>query len=115
VAEWLEQLAAVHVGWPNPEALAPTDAPPPRSIPADRLRWIVAMIGWNETELAARMGRRAHKVVQLLAGDAELKQAEQQWLDALVAAHVASPLPMGWTRREDAPFVRCSGADGDDS
>lgn len=64
----------------------------------DRLRAILAALGWSQRGLAAILGCPDTLTRGWARGRSPVPPAVASWLERLAVAHEAEPLPPGWRR-----------------
>ena len=66
-----------------------------------RLSLCLLTLGWSERELTRRTGEHRNTLRRWLAGDSAIDPEVANWLEVLMAVHVANPGP----RRKPVPFL----------
>ena len=69
------------------------DARPKRPMSAYRLLICLAVLGWSERDLARRTGRHQTTVNRWASGSSAVDDYTADWLELLVAFHIAHPAP----------------------
>lgn len=83
------------VYWRKPFDRYSIDDPPPASRPmsADRIRWLLFVIGWSTNELARRLDVDPKSARSWLAARRPIPLAIGDWLELLAAYHLAHMSP----------------------